>query len=127
VEDESTLRLAVGKVLRRRGFEVFEASDGFSAISLLRANAGKINLILLDVTIPGAPSREVVADAAQVQPDIRVILTSAYSEEMIKGMVSAPQVRNFIRKPFQLGDLVRTIENAISQGEARVDSANCAT
>ena len=114
--DESPLRLAVGKMLRRRGYKVFEAGDGLSAITLLREEADKIDLILLDLTIPGASSSEVVAEAAQLRPDIRVILTSAYSQEMIKGTVSAPQVRSFIRKPFQLGDLVKTLENVLSEG-----------
>jgi DNA-binding NtrC family response regulator len=103
VEDESPLRQAVGEMLRRRGFEVLEAGDGFSAISLLRTNAGRIDVILLDLTIPGASSDEVVAEAAQIRPGIRVILTSAYSHEMTKDAVSAPQVTSFIRKPFQLG------------------------
>jgi DNA-binding NtrC family response regulator len=116
VEDESLLRQAVGTMLRRRGLNVFEAGDGSSAISLLRANAGKIDLILLDLTIPGASSSEVIAEAAQIRPDIRVILTSAYSQEMTKATVSAPQVRSFIRKPFQLEDLAKTLENALSPG-----------
>jgi len=116
VEDESPLRLAVGEMLRRRGFKVFEAADGLSAISLLRANVGNIDLIFLDLTIPGASSREVVEEAAQVRPDIRVILTSAYSQEMVTSMVRAPQIRSFIRKPFQLGDLVKTLENVLSEG-----------
>jgi DNA-binding NtrC family response regulator len=115
VEDESPLRLAVGKMLRRRGYKVFEAGDGLSAITLLRVKADKIDLILLDLTIPGASSSEVVAEAAQIRPDTRVILTSAYSQEMIKGTVSAPQVRNFIRKPFQLEDLVKMLENVLSE------------
>jgi hypothetical protein len=59
VEDEVPLRLAVGKMLRKTGFEVFEAGDGSSAIDLLRANGGKIDVILLDMTIPGASSHEV--------------------------------------------------------------------
>jgi CheY-like chemotaxis protein/two-component sensor histidine kinase len=116
VEDEFPLRQAVGEMLRRRGFKVFEAGDGFSAISILRANMGQIDLMLLDLTIAGASSREVVAEAVQVRPDIRVILTSAYSQEMTKGTVNAPQVRSFIRKPFQLWDLVKTLENALSAG-----------
>jgi DNA-binding response OmpR family regulator len=116
VEDEFPLRQAVSEMLRHRGFKVFEAGDGHSAISILRANVGKIDLILLDLTIPGASSREVVAEAAQIRPDIRVILTSAYSQEMTKGTVSAPQVRSFIRKPFQLGDLLKTLENVLSVG-----------
>jgi PAS domain S-box-containing protein len=117
VEDEFPLRQAVGKMLRRRGLNVFEAGDGFSAISLLRANAGKIDLIVLDLTIPGASSSEVVAEAAQIRPDIRVIVTSAYSQEMTKGTMSVPQVRSFIRKPFELGDLVKTLEKTLSAGK----------
>jgi CheY-like chemotaxis protein len=115
VEDESPLRLAVGKMLRHRGYKVFEAGDGLSAITLFREEADKIDLILLDLTIPGASSSEVVAEAAQVRPDIRVILTSAYSQEMIKDTMSAPQIRNFIRKPFQLEDLVKMLENVLSE------------
>jgi two-component system cell cycle sensor histidine kinase/response regulator CckA len=117
VEDEFPLRQAVGEMLRLRGFEVLEAADGFSAINLLRANVVKIDLILLDLTIPGASSREVVEEAAQVQPDIRVILTSAYSREMTTDAVSAPQVRNFIRKPFQMGDLLKALDNTLSAGQ----------
>jgi len=55
------------------------------------------------------------AEAAQVRPDIRVILTSAYSPEMIKGTMSAPPIRNSIRKPFQLEDLVKMLENVLSE------------
>jgi two-component system cell cycle sensor histidine kinase/response regulator CckA len=47
VEDEDTLRQAVAKMLRHRGFKVFEAGDGFTAIRLLRANPSGIDLILL--------------------------------------------------------------------------------
>jgi PAS domain S-box-containing protein len=115
VEDESPLRSAVGKMLRRRGFKVFEAGDGFAAISLLRANANEIDLILLDLTIPGAGSNEVVAEAAQIRPDIRVILASAYGKEMVKGTASAPQVRSFIRKPFRLEELLETIQSVLSE------------
>jgi DNA-binding NtrC family response regulator len=102
-------------MLRHRGYKVLEAGDGLSAITLLHEEADKIDLILLDLTIPGASSSEVVAEAAQVRPDIRVILTSAYSQEMTKGTMSAPQIRNFIRKPFQLEDLVKMLENVLSE------------
>jgi PAS domain S-box-containing protein len=116
VEDEGHLRQAIVSMLRKADFEVFEAADGSSAIDLLRAAGGKIDVIVLDMTIRGASSHEVVTEAANAKPNIRVILTSAYSQEMTKGTVSAPQVRSFIRKPFQLGDLVKTLENALSAG-----------
>jgi PAS domain S-box-containing protein len=115
VEDEDALRGPVTKMLRKAGFVVFEASDGSSAIEVLRANGGKVDVILLDLTIPGPTSREVVAQAVQARPDAKVVLTSAYSEETARGAVSAEQVRGFIRKPFQLAELVRTLRNVASQ------------
>jgi PAS domain S-box-containing protein len=114
VEDEGDLRQPIVKMLRKAGFEVFEAADGSSAINLLRADGGKIDLLLLDMTIPGASSSEVVAEAAKARPNIRVILTSAYSQEMIEGSMSAPQIRSFIRKPFQLDDLLKTFWSSLS-------------
>jgi CheY-like chemotaxis protein len=112
VEDEDLLRQAVVRMLRMKGFTVLEAADGAAAIDLLRTNGSKIDVILLDMTIPGASSQEVVAEAAQVRPNIRVILTSAYSQEMLTPFMSASQIHDFIRKPYQLRDLVQILRKA---------------
>jgi len=69
-------------------------------------------VILLDMTIPGASSHEVVAEAADARPNIRVILTSAYSQEMLTPPMSASQIHGFIRKPYQLGELVQILRKA---------------
>jgi PAS domain S-box-containing protein len=111
VEDEDALRGPVTKLLRRAGFEVLEAADGHAAIDVLRADGAKVDVILLDLTIPGPSSHEVVAQAVQARPDVKVVLTSAYSEEMARRVVGNEQVRGFIRKPFQLSELVRTLRN----------------
>jgi CheY-like chemotaxis protein len=113
VEDESVLREAVAKVLRKAGFVVFEAADGSSAIDFLRSNGGKIDGILLDMTFPGASSKEVVAEAAKAKPDIAVILTSAYSQEMFADVTGTGHITGFIRKPFQLVDLVRVLRQSL--------------
>jgi CheY-like chemotaxis protein len=113
VEDEDVLREAAARTLRRSGFEVFEAANGSAAIDVLRASGSRIDVILLDMTIPGSSSHEVVAEYAKARPDARVILTSAYSEETARKAVSGPQVRGFIRKPFHLGVLVKTLRNTL--------------
>jgi PAS domain S-box-containing protein len=112
VEDEDILRQAVVKMLRRNGFEAFEAADGSSAIDLLRADGGKFDLILLDMTIPGASSDEIVAEAAN-RPNIRIVLTSAYSREMVARDLS-PQIRSFVRKPFHFGELLKTLRSSLT-------------
>jgi len=113
VEDEDPLRQAVVRMLRNKGFKVLEAGNGSIAINILRTSGGKIDLILLDMTIPGASSAEIVTEAVRIRPDARVILTSAYSQEMLKLPNSDPQIRGFIRKPFQFGDLVKTLSNTL--------------
>jgi PAS domain S-box-containing protein len=113
VEDEDPLRQAIVKMLRKTGFEVFEAADGASAIARLRADGDKVDVMLLDLTIPGASHHEVVAEAARAKPNISVILTSAYSREAIGGEMTTLPIRGFIRKPFQFRDLLNTLRSAL--------------
>jgi CheY-like chemotaxis protein len=114
VEDEEILRQSVAKMLRRAGFQVLEASNGSAAIDVLRASGGRIDVMLLDVTIPGPSSREVAAEYALVRSDARVVLTSAYSEEVARASIPVPQLSGFIRKPFHLSDLVQALRNTLS-------------
>jgi DNA-binding NarL/FixJ family response regulator len=71
-------------------------------------------VILLDLTIPGASAQEIVVEAVQARPEIKVLLTSAYSQEMIASAMNAPQIRGFIRKPFQLAELVKALRRVAS-------------
>jgi PAS domain S-box-containing protein len=114
VEDEEYLRQAVVRMLQINGFEALAVGDGTAAIDVLRADGSRIDMILLDMTIPGISSREVVAEAANVGPNIKVILTSAYSQEAIGDALRHPQVLAFIRKPFQLRDLMKALRSSLS-------------
>ena len=114
VEDESPLRCAVTKMLGKAGFTVLEAADGSEAVKVLHCTASRIDLLFLDMTIPGCSSDEVLREAVECWPHVKVVLTSAYSEEMVRGSLSAPQVRRFVRKPFQLGTLLSALRNALS-------------
>jgi PAS domain S-box-containing protein len=114
LEDEEILRQAVARAMRKSGFEVLEASNGSVAIEMLRANGKRIDLMLLDVTFPGASINDVIREYGRVRPDGKVILTSAYSEEMTRTTISAAQIYCFIRKPFYLAELVKTLRDALS-------------
>jgi PAS domain S-box-containing protein len=114
VEDEAPLRQAVVRVLRKAGFEVLETGDGSAAIDLLRSNEGAIDFVFLDVTIPGASSGEVAAEVAKGGNGAKVILTSAYSREMLASALSAPEICGFIRKPFHLNDVVEALLKALA-------------
>jgi two-component system, cell cycle sensor histidine kinase and response regulator CckA len=114
VEDEDMLRGAVSKALRRQGFSVVEAHDGSTAIAMIGASKGKFDALLLDVTLPGMSSREVLESARRAHPDVKVILTSAYSKETVDPDFAGLGVEHFIRKPFGLRDLFSLLQNALS-------------
>ena len=114
VEDEEVLRLAVSKALRKRGYSVLDAGDGTSAVELFLAHKDEIDAILLDVTIPGKSSREVFEEIQRVRPNLKVILTSAYSEETVIASFAGLQVMHFIRKPFKLAELAGVLRDVLS-------------
>ena len=119
VEDEDALRQAVVKTLRKEQFSVMEAADGSAAIGLLRAHISEIDVILLDLTIPGTRSREVVEEARRLRPGVKVVLTSANSRESARESINAAQSLPFIRKPFQLRGLVATLRETLSAASSK--------
>jgi len=114
VEDESTLRLVVSKALRRRGFSVIEASDGRAAVDLFHKHRADVDAILLDVTLPEMSGLEVLAELRKIRPDVKVILTSAYTRGTVLTLLGDQQVEAFIRKPYPIGDLVRLLQKAMA-------------
>jgi CheY-like chemotaxis protein len=114
VEDEDVLRFAVSKMLRKGGFRVIEANDGSSALELIHRRDGEIDLMLLDVTLPGVSSREVVEQARVTRPNLKVILTSAYGRETVETNFAGLRVDHFIRKPFQIADLMSLLQEVLT-------------
>jgi PAS domain S-box-containing protein len=114
VEDENMLRSALSMMLRQAGVEVFEAADGSSAIEVLRVKGGKIDVMVLDMTLPGVSSSEVVAEAIKVRPDIRVMFTSAYRREAVAEAMDIVQIHDFIEKPFRVADFMKKLRSILS-------------
>jgi signal transduction histidine kinase/CheY-like chemotaxis protein len=112
VEDEDPLRRPVAKMLQKTGFTVIEASDGYAALQAIRSPQKHIDILLLDVTLPGAPSRDVFAQAQLLRPAMKVIITSAYSREMAAASL-AGIVEHFIRKPYRLGELRDLVQQGL--------------
>jgi CheY-like chemotaxis protein len=102
-------------MLQRNGFGVIEAGDGSSALDLVRAYKDEIDVMLLDITLPGMSSREVFEQAQHLRPRLKVILTSAYGREAVDTCFQGLRVERFIRKPFQFVDLMGLLQDALSR------------
>ena len=115
VEDEDLLRVAVSKSLQRLGFRVLVASDGSDAMELMRLHKDDLDAMLLDVTVPGMPSQEVLQDAYRIRPDLRIVVTSAYSKETVDARLSGLRAHHFVRKPFHLDDVLHLLRDTMPQ------------
>jgi two-component system, cell cycle sensor histidine kinase and response regulator CckA len=127
VEDEDVLRVAISRMIRRTGLVVIESTDGFDAVEQFRANQRDIAVVLLDMTLPGMKGHEVFAELRRIRPDIKVIITSAYSQEMALDSLGGQPAWAFIRKPFQIKELVNLLreacrENRRASGRAATSS-----
>jgi two-component system, cell cycle sensor histidine kinase and response regulator CckA len=115
VEDEEMLRLAVSKILRKEGFSVVEAGDGTTGANLFRENEPKIDVVLLDVTLPGMSCREVLEELRRIHPGVKVILTSAFSQGKVLSLIGEQHPWGYIRKPYQLSELTSVLRKALDE------------
>jgi PAS domain S-box-containing protein len=113
VEDEDLLRQPIAKMLRRTGFSVTEAGDGTAAIEAIQTPGASADVLLLDITLPGASSGAVFAEAKRLMPWVQVIATTAYTADT----ATAALGRNpdyFIRKPYRVSALLELVQRAMA-------------
>lgn len=116
VEDESPVRDFVSRVLRQNGYEVLSAGSGGEALDVWERNRGRIDLVLTDMVMPEGMSGPELARRLQSDTeDVKVIYTSGYSTDFIGRNVTLIPGVNFIQKPFQTQQLVRTVRDYLDQ------------
>ena len=112
VEDEDTLRRAVSKMLRKERFAVIEAGDGTTGANLFRVNEPHIDVVLLDITLPGMSGREVLKEMRRIRPDVKVVLTTAFNPDSALSAIEGWHLCGFIRKPYQFAELIGMLREA---------------
>ncbi len=104
VDDEEPVRNVSGKMLERSGFAVLRAGDGLEAIELFRAHGAEVACVLLDLAMPRMDGEETFKELRRIQPDVRVVLASGYSDQEISQRFLNAGLAGFDRKAVQGGD-----------------------
>lgn len=114
VEDDADVRLVTVDRLQRLGYRVRTATDGPTALELVK-NTPDIDLALLDVVMPGGmDGHELAARLEALRPDLKLVLMSGYSARMAGGL--DPEMRRpFLTKPVSLIKLARTLRNELDR------------
>ncbi len=105
VDDEEMI-LDVGReFLRKLGYRVLVARNGEEAIRTYKKNKHEIDIVILDMIMPGMAGGEVYDRLKALDPEVKVILSSGYSLNGQAGEILARGCNGFIQKPFKIREL----------------------
>ncbi len=112
VDDEESLRDMLTRFLTRSGYRVLTAGDGLKALELCQQHAGKISVVLLDMTMPRMDGETCATLLRQDHPGVSIIMMSAYTNQ---GTLDRSRtLRNaYLSKPFQLSELRQLIQQFV--------------
>ena len=113
VDDDETVRAVAREALERRGFQVLEAGDGVEGVAQVRQHGSALSLVLLDMTMPRMDGETAFREMRALHPELRVILSSGYSEVEAMGRFLGKGLRGFIQKPYGPKDLVAKVQSAL--------------
>ncbi len=110
VDDEPYILDASAALLKELGYDVIAASGGHEAIALFRANADRIDGVLLDMIMPDLNGRQVLAELKKINPAVKVIRCSGYSLTDVDKDDPQPPSDGFIQKPYTIDQLAATLD-----------------
>jgi CheY-like chemotaxis protein len=121
-DDEARLVALTAGLLREFGFEVLTVRSGRDAIKAVAAHP--VDVIVLDVNLPGEDAREIVTSLQSIR-EVFVVLSSGYTEEDVDPMLlQESAVKAFLSKPYTVDVLVQTIDRVRTEGKARRSSVD---
>jgi two-component system nitrogen regulation response regulator NtrX len=115
VDDETSIRNSLEKLLSYEKYTTFSAPDGPSALDMLSDK--RIDIVLLDIKMPGMDGLEVLQKIKETREELPVIIISGHGN--ISTAVEATKLGafDFIEKPIDLDRLLLTVRNGLKQGE----------
>lgn len=115
VEDEASVREAVGWILESLGYKVLKASNGAEAIQIARLHNGEIHLLFTDVVMPGMSGRELAERLQARLPTLRVVYTSGYTDDAIVRHGILHEDSAFLHKPFSRATLAQKVRDVLDR------------
>jgi DNA-binding NtrC family response regulator len=113
IDDEESLRHALGKSLGRAGFDVVEAATGRAGVDHFAE--GPVDAVLTDMRLPDIDGLDLVAIFTQMAPEIPVLVMTGYGSMDAALEAMRRGARDFVQKPFVMEDVIRLLERAINE------------
>lgn len=114
VDDEAPVRELCERTLRRMGYRTLAAADGVEALRLFEGRSEEIGAVILDLTMPNMDGVSTFSALRRIRADVRVILSSGYSEHETLRRFPQEGPAGFIQKPYELARLRDALEQLLA-------------
>ncbi|HXW01551.1 MAG TPA: response regulator [Anaerolineae bacterium] len=114
IDDEEAVREAVSDILEFEGIRVLTAVDGMVGIELFKAHHQEVCLVLLDLSMPGLNGADTFQALRQIDPAVRVVLSSGYDEAEATRQFVGQGLVGFLQKPYNMRHLVKKVKEYLA-------------
>lgn len=104
VDDEETVQDMGREMLKELGFSVLSARDGREAVTMFKAHRD-LFCVVLDLTMPNMDGEQTFRQLQEIDPKVRVIMSSGYNEGEVTQKFAGKELAGFIQKPYKLSGL----------------------
>ncbi|MDB4876940.1 MAG: histidine kinase [Gemmatimonadetes bacterium] len=115
VDDQPGVRQVIAEVLRSRGYDVIEATDGENALLEVARHAAPVDLVVTDVMMPAMTGDELFRMLRRWYPSLRVLFMSGYDAGALTARMLEGDRTDFIPKPFVVDDLIRAMRRLLER------------
>jgi CheY-like chemotaxis protein len=112
VDDEELVRRSTTRLFTDLGYRVLVAADGLSCLELFDEHRSGIDLVVLDLSMPGISGREVLKQLKAQQPQLKVIVFTGYAADPAEFAGLA----QLVAKPFSLRQLAEVVRRTLDEG-----------
>ncbi len=113
VDDEESLRLLAVETLGRLGYAVLTARNGIEALEVYSDSRNRVDLVILDMIMPGLGGEETFRRLRKVDPSARVLVSSGYAVEGKPANLLEDGAAGFLQKPYRLATLAAEVRRAL--------------
>ncbi|EHQ59962.1 MULTISPECIES: response regulator [Paenibacillus] len=125
VDDQNGIRVLLMEVFSSEGYSTYQASNGKIALNIVREESPDI--VLLDMKIPGMDGLEILKQIKKMEPQMKVIMMTAYGElDMIKEATDLGAIMHFT-KPFDIDEMRVAVNMTLQQDHSAANPANMTT
>jgi len=115
VEDEEFVAGLANETLKKSGYTVLMAPDSETALRIYERERARIDLVILDLIMPGMGGSRCLEGLMRINPRVKVIVASGYSPDGYPQEFLDVGAREFLRKPYEMMELLRRVRDVLDE------------